>query len=182
MNYLDILFVVPLLWGLYKGITRGLIVEAATLAAFFLAVWVAIHFCDWLTGLLSAKFGAVTEYLPLIAFAVLFLGVLVLVFFVAKMAERTAKSGGLSVINKLFGAVFGMLKFALIISLFIFIFEAVERSYPMINLETKQGSLLYEPISKVAPAVIPGLKETEITRYIPVMPDTLRVNVPVTPP
>ncbi len=177
MNYLDIIFAIPLLWGLYKGITKGLIVEAATLAAFFLAVWVSMHFCDWLTRIFHDKFGATTEYLPLIAFAVLFLGILVLVFFVAKLAERTVKAGGLSWLNKIFGALFGVLKFALILSLFIFIFEAIERSYPMIKRETKTGSLLYDPIAKVAPAIIPGLKETEITKYLPAPPDTVNVQI-----
>lgn len=181
MNYLDIIFVIPLLWGLYKGVTRGLVVEAATLAAFFLAVWVAVHFCDWLSGIFHEKFGSTTEYLPLIAFAVLFLGVLVLVFFVAKLAERTVKAGGLSVINKLLGGLFGILKFSLILSLVIFIFEAVEKSYPMIRSDTKSGSLLYDPIAKVAPAVIPGLKGAEITKYIPVPPDTIGVQIRVSP-
>lgn len=183
VNYLDILFAVPLLWGLYKGFTRGLIVEAATLAAFFLAVWIAVHFCDWLAGVFHEKFGSTTEYLPLIAFAVLFLGVLVLVFFVAKMAQRTVKAGGLGVVNKIFGGIFGMLKFALILSLFIFIFEAIERSYPMIKTDTKKGSLLYDPVAKVAPAVIPGLKEAEITKYIPAPPDSINIKVKLeTPP
>ena len=177
MNYLDIIFAIPLLWGLYKGITRGLIVEAATLAAFFLAIWISMHFCDWLAGIFHEKFGATTEYLPLIAFSVLFLGTLLLVFFIAKLAERTVKAGGVGWLNKIFGGIFGILKFALILSLLIFIFEAVERSYPMVKGETKTGSLLYGPISKVAPAILPGLKETSITKYLPAPPDTVSIQL-----
>jgi membrane protein required for colicin V production len=173
MNYLDIILIIPLLWGFYKGITRGLIVEAATIAAFFLAIWVAVHFCDWLTGVAHEKFDS--QYLPLIAFAVLFLGVLILVFFVAKLAERTVKAGALGWLNKLAGAVFGVLKFGLILSLVIFISEAIEKSYPFLKGSTKEGSLLYEPVSKIAPAIIPGLEGSEITKYIPVK-DSLSTN------
>lgn len=176
MNYLDIILVIPLLWGFYKGVTRGLIVEAATIAAFFLAIWVAVHFCDWLTKVAHEKFGSTTEYLPLITFAVLFLGVLVLVFFVAKLAENTVKAGSLGWLNKIAGAVFGVLKFGLILSLIIFISEAVEKSYPFLKGSTKEGSLLYSPVSKIAPALIPGLEGTEITRYIPVK-DSLEINI-----
>ncbi len=175
MNYLDIIFAIPLLWGLYKGITKGLIVEAATLAAFFLAIWISVHFCDWLTGIFRDHFGSTTEYLPIICFSVMFLGVLILVFFVAKMADKAVKAGGVGWLNKIGGAVFGTLKFALILSLLIFIFEAIGRSYPMIQQDTKTGSLLYGPISKVAPAIIPGLEGSEITKFIP---DTIRVSVP----
>ena len=182
MNFLDIFFAIPLLWGLYKGITKGLIVEAVTILAFFLAVWVSVHFCDWLAVKIGAYSGSSTEYLPLIAFSVLFIGVLVGSFFVARLAERAVKAGSLGWLNKIGGAFFVLLKFGLILSLGIFIYEAVEKSYPMMASETKEKSLLYNPVSKIAPALIPGLQGAEVARFIPGPKDTIRLDIPLEAP
>ena len=80
MNYVDIILIIPLLWGLYKGFSKGLIIEAATLIAFGLAVWGAIKFHDFLSVWMKDSLGWASKYLPLISFAVIFIGVLLIVF------------------------------------------------------------------------------------------------------
>lgn len=162
MNYLDIIFIIPLLWGLYKGITKGLIIEAATLIAFGLAVWGAIKFHDFLSEWMRAQMGWESKWLPIAAFALIFIGVLLVVMGVAKLLEKIVKSASLGFLNKLGGAVFGILKFGLIMSMILFFLEAVNRSIGFIPDELKSGSLLYEPVRKIAPTIIPGLTESNL--------------------
>jgi len=73
----------------------------------------------------------------------------------------------LSAINKILGAVFGALKFAMVMSVLIFIIDALEESYPMISLKTKNESVLYKPIGKIAPAIIPALNKSKVASLIP---------------
>ena len=54
-NYLDILIAIPLLWGAYKGYTKGLIIEAASLAALVIGVYGAYRFSDLTSGFLQDK-------------------------------------------------------------------------------------------------------------------------------
>ncbi|HEY4800736.1 MAG TPA: CvpA family protein [Bacteroidia bacterium] len=178
MNYVDIILAIPLLWGLYKGFSKGLIIEAATLVAFGLAACGAIKFHDFLSGWMQHSMGWNSKYLPLISFAVIFIGVLLIVFGIAKLLERVVKSASLGFVNKLGGAIFGMLKFGLILSLLIFFLEAVNKSFSFIPESTKNESLLYKPIGKIAPMVIPGLNDSKLNKIISV-PDSVQVKVKV---
>ena len=90
------------------------------------------------------------------------------------MAEGMA----LSAINKIGGAVFGALKFAMIMSVVIFMIDAVEQSYPMISFKTKEESLLYRPVGKIAPTLIPALNKSKVAAMLPKADDAeIQINV-----
>lgn len=162
MSYIDVILVIPLLWGLYKGFSKGLIVEIASLAALVLAVWGGIKFSDFLSGWMQGSLGWTSKYLPVISFAVIFIAVLLVVFGVAKLVERMAKAVSLGWLNKIGGAIFGMLKFGLLLSMLIFFLETINKIISFIPEETKNNSLLYRPVQKIAPTIIPGLNENEL--------------------
>lgn len=73
MNYIDITLCVPLVWGLYKGFMKGLIVEAATFVAFGFGVWGGIYFSDFSANKIREQFHWNSPYLPIISFAITFL-------------------------------------------------------------------------------------------------------------
>ena len=166
MNYIDLVLCIPLVWGFYKGFTRGIIIEAATLAAFGLGVWGGIKFSDLIAGFLKNYFHWNSPYLPIISFAVIFLGIIIGVYAVAKLAERFVKAAALGIVNKLTGAAFGVLKFALVISVLIFILESLKKNIQIIPEKTIEVSLLYKPIGSIAPAIIPGLKGSSLNELI----------------
>lgn len=178
MNYVDIILIIPLLWGLYKGLTKGLIIEAATLIAFGLAVWGAVKFHNFLSEWMHDSMGWDSKYLPLFSFAIIFIGVLLVVIGVAKLMERVVKAISLGFLNKLGGAVFGVLKFGLILSMIIFFLEAVNKSVAFIPDETKNESLLYGHVQKIAPTVIPGLNESKLNNMIP-KADSMKMDVKI---
>lgn len=178
MNYIDIIIAIPLLWGLYKGFSKGLIVEIASLAALVLAVWGGIKFSDFFSGWMHDSLGWTSKYLPLISFAVIFIAVLLMVFGVAKLVERMAKAVSLDWLNKIGGAIFGMLKFGLLLSMLIFFLEAINKTISFIPEETKNNSLLYRPVQKIAPTIIPRLNESKLGEMFP-KSDSVNVNIEV---
>lgn len=163
MNAIDIVIAIPLIWGLYKGFSKGLILEAASFVAFGLAVYVALNFSAQLGEKINEWFEVPAEYLQIISFAIAFLGVIVFVFLLAKLIQKLAEGMALGGINKIGGALFGSLKYALVLSVVVFIIDSVEKSYPEIKFEKKEGSVLYEPIGMIAPAIIPGLKNADLS-------------------
>ncbi len=166
MNYIDIVICIPLVWGLYKGFTKGLIIEAASLVAFGLGVWGGIHFSDFIAKKISGVFNWTSQYLPVISFALTFLLIVILVYFIAKLIQRLIEGMALGAINKIGGAIFGSLKFALVMSVVIFVLNAIEKSYPVISFKAKAESLLYQPIGKIAPLLIPTLNDSKIGEMI----------------
>lgn len=158
MNYIDIILCIPLIWGFYRGFKRGFIIEVASLFAFWIGIYAGVKFSNFLTAHLKTLFGWTSPYLPLVSFAFLFLGVLIIVYLLAKLIEGFANAIALGIINKLLGAVAGVLKFALIMSILLFLLDSVERRIQFVPIKTKKESLLYQPVAKVAPFVLPRLR------------------------
>lgn len=179
MNFIDILIIIPVLWGFWRGFMKGVVMEVATLVAFFLGVWGGMKFSDLLAGWIRNWFDSQSAYIPLIAFALIFVGILIAVFSLAKLIERSWEKTTLSAINKIAGGLFGCFKFVLIISVIFFVIDAVEKSITVIPPTVKDNSLLYRPVATVAPKVIPGLRDSDLGKMIPDV-DSANVEVDVT--
>jgi len=167
MNYFDLIFVIPLLWGAYKGFSKGLIVSAASLVALLLGIYGAIRFSGFVGGLVSENINIQDNYLPLIAFAITFVGIVVGIHFAAKMISKLVKAIALGWLDTLAGIAFGLLKAAFIISIFIFIFDKIDTSNNLFSKDLKEESLLYGPIKTLAPAIFPSLDTFEMGIQIP---------------
>lgn len=156
--------------------------EIGTLLAFFLGVWGGMKFSDLLAGWIRDWFDSQSPYIPLISFAVIFVGILMLVFAVAKFIERVIDKGALGFFNKIAGGIFGCFKFVLIVSVLFFVIDAVEKSITIVPPAVKDNSLLYRPVAGVAPVVIPGLRDSDLGKM---MPDSdsanVEINVNITP-
>ena len=157
MNYIDIILCIPLVWGLYKGFTKGLIIEAASFVSLGLGVWGGMHFSDFSAGKIAEWLNWHSPYLPIMSFAITFLVIVIVVYFIAKLMQHMVEGMALGGINKFGGAIFGSLKFALVMSVIIFVLNAIEKSYPLLSFQAKDESLLYQPIGKIAPLLIPGI-------------------------
>ena len=158
MNVVDIIICIPLIWGLYKGFTKGLIIEMASLASLILAIYGGIKFSDYILDLLVKKFGWETEFLPIISFVLVFIAILIVVFALAKLLEKILKMSALGPVNKVLGAVFGTLKFGLIVSVVLVIINTVDQKVQIVSNEVKEKSLLYHPVLKMSVTLMPALK------------------------
>ncbi len=156
-NYIDIIITVPLIWGIYKGFNKGLIFEAASIVALGIGVWAGTNFSDLCSTKIVEWTAWQSPYLPIASFAIVFIGVVALVHLSARVLNKLAKGLALGGLDKILGAVLGSLKYALIISVLIYIISAVEKSYPLANFDAKNESVLYEPIGKIAPVLLPAL-------------------------
>ena len=109
LNYFDIVISIFLLWSAYRGISKGLLIMAASLAALVLGVWGAIRFSGLTADFLVQQFEWTTRYLSLIAFAVTFIGIVILVHLLARAMDKLVKAVALGFVNRLAGMLFGTL-------------------------------------------------------------------------
>ena len=167
MNYFDLIFAIPLLWGAYKGFSKGLIVSVASLVALLLGIYGAIRFSGLVGSLVDDTIQVQDNYLPLIAFSITFVGIVVGIHFLAKLLSKLVDAIALGWLNTLAGVLFGLLKMAFIISIFIFIFDKIDSGNRFVSKEIKEKSLLYEPIKILAPAIFPALTDYKLDQSIP---------------
>ena len=158
MNYLDIIIAVPLVYGLVKGFSNGLIKEATALAALLVGVYVAINFSLYLEPKVADILGKHKQFVSIIAFAILFLVIVLCVKAIGFMLEKLTKALALGIVSRFLGVFFGLLKVVVIFSFLLFIIT----DYNLINKKTKDDSVLYRPLSDIAAIITPQLKKQQL--------------------
>ena len=64
MNYIDIVILLFLLYGAFRGFSKGLIIEVATLAGLILGVFIAIRYSPFTEGILKDFLNITSRYFP----------------------------------------------------------------------------------------------------------------------
>lgn len=162
MNYLDIILVLPLIIGAWRGFKKGFIIEIFTLLALLVGLYAGIHFSDFISGLLREYLGMTSEYVPIIAFTLVFLGVGAMVYFAGKMLERAVTAVALTPLNKFAGLVFGTIKMLFFTSAALVILESYDQKGEFLPEELKSKSLLYHPVKNVSLLTIPALRHSDL--------------------
>jgi len=166
MNYFDMIIVIPLDWGIYKGYKKGFIIEMASFIALGLGIWGGIKFSNLSANYLSKIFDVSDKMMPLISFVVTFILIVIAVFSLAKILERIIKMVALGFVNRIIGAAFGMLKFGLIISVILNIVSTINSKITLIEPAMINSSLLYQPVSKIALIIIPEIKDINLNKMV----------------
>jgi membrane protein required for colicin V production len=159
VNYIDIILIIPFIWFIYKGFTRGLIIELASLAALILGIYGAFYFTDLIEAKLTENLNVKPDYSPVIAFIIIFVIVAVVVYLVGKLLEGIINLVALGLLNKLAGVLFGILKCAVLLSVLIYVINHFNDR--LIPGEEKESSLLYRPIEGIVPLIWQGAKNIQ---------------------
>lgn len=162
MNFLDILLIIPIGYAAWKGFKHGFIIELFTLLAILVGIYAGIHFSDFVAGWLKDTAGWDSEYLPVVAFTITFLGVGALIYFGGKVLEKMVKVVNLSPVNKIFGIIFATLKMLYILSVVLVLIESYDEKNDFFPDKTKEESLLYEPVRDISLTTVPALSESTI--------------------
>lgn len=154
MNYLDIFIAIPLIWGLYKGLSRGIIKELASLLGLVVGIYGALRFSDQFHLLIQENTSIDESFIPIIAFAITFLIIILMVRVLGLILDKIIKMVALGLISRVLGGVFGVLKMALIISALLLIVNSIDQQFEIIPKEQKSKALLYQPISEIVPFLL----------------------------
>ena len=140
---------------------------AASLAALVLGILLAIKLRPLFATILNSVFTISPENMNVIAFAVAFITIVIIVHLLAYAAERLIKAVALNFVNRLLGMGFGLVVTAFVISMVLWPINKVNEEKQIIKPERIEGSLLYKPLSAFAPAVFPYLKREDWKEFIP---------------
>tara|TARA_Y100000991_G_scaffold108424_1_gene81698 strand:- start:410 stop:928 length:519 start_codon:yes stop_codon:yes gene_type:complete len=143
--------------GAAKGLFKGFFVEVASLLALLMGTYGAVHFSNY-AGMFIAKFFEWSEKTASItAFIITFLAIVFAVSFAGKALTKLASFASLGILNKLLGGLFGGLKAALLISVALLVFDALNRNLPVVSEASIAESVFYKPVQSLAPAILPNI-------------------------
>lgn len=163
MSTADIVLCIPLLWGFYKGFRKGLIVELASILAIILGIYACSRFSDMVASFIGDNLHTHLSslYLSVIATVLVFIGILIVVFFLAKRLEKVAEALYLGFVNHLLGAIFGLLKWALLVSVLLYFFDILNTKAGIVSTASLQHSWLYSHLVQLAPCIMPALLKSK---------------------
>jgi membrane protein required for colicin V production len=159
MSYIDIILAVPLLWALYKGFRKGLIIEVASLLALVVGIYGSIHFSSYIAEFLKNNFGSKSAYLHIFSFAITFILIVLAIYILAHLLEKVVETVSLSLVNKILGAIFGLIKAAIILSVLLYFINTLDANKNFISQSRRDESRLYNPISYLSIKVMPAIKK-----------------------
>ena len=159
MNSLDYILLIPLLYGLYRGFTKGLIVELASLLALSLGIYGTLHFWSFTFEFLSDYVEIKIVYLQLASYGLTFLVIVMVISLTGKALTMLIKLVALGFINRMMGAIFGSIKVLLILSVFILFFDRFNEEFEIVEDEVLNSSLMYKTIRIQAKQIYPSVLE-----------------------
>ena len=163
MTVIDIVLGALLLFGLIRGLSKGLFVEVASLLALILGVYGAIHFSHFATEFLESRVDWDEKYINIASFAITFIIIVFVISLAGKALTKLADFAALGMLNKLLGGLFGFLKIGLILSIILMVFANMNRAIPFVEDEDIEKSVLYEHVRSLAPMIFPNIIKEEET-------------------
>ncbi len=159
MNLIDIIIGVILILGFYKGFKKGFVLELTALlglilgiaGAFYLSQEYGLYIGQWLDW--------DDEYLRITTFLLSFLGIVIIVSLIGKLVTKLIDFVALSLINKLLGGLFGLLKFGLVLSILLLLFNVINEQVEMVSEETLEESFTYPILNQFTDIIWPKLVE-----------------------
>lgn len=157
MSILDIVLLSLLILGLIRGFIHGFFVELASLVALIAGIYGTFHFSHFTTTFLKDKVAWTENTVNIVALISTFVIIVMIISLAGKALTKIADFAMLGLVNKIIGAIFGGLKLALILSVFLIILDKMHANILFVKEEDKRSSVLYNPVKNLIPAIFPNI-------------------------
>lgn len=150
MNYIDIIIIAILLFFVLKGIIKGFARELMGVLSFIISFGVALHLMKNTANIINKYTNNYIVSL-VIGYVAVFLIVFIILHIIAGALHKLIKAISLGWLNRIGGAIFGLIFGSLLVTLIIFFisFIPVKREIP----PYRQTSRFYPYFEKTAPRV-----------------------------
>ena len=158
MATLDIILLLCFLPGIIRGLSKGFLEQALALVGVVLSVWAAFKFsslvCTWLKPYLDVS----ETVLNVISFALILVAITLGVFLLAKFLTKIVELAMLGWLDKTLGLVFALAVNALVVGVFIILFDTLNTKFGIVKPEIIDASVLYTGLRDFCYLVFPYLK------------------------
>ena len=158
MSILDIILLICFIPAVIGGLRKGFISQVISIISIIAGIWVSYEFSSVVGEWIGQYIEASEKVMKLIAFAVIMIGVFIVLGIVGKFLEGILNLVLLGWLNKLLGVAFSLLKTALIVGLLIMLFSSINNNLHIVSEEVLAESVLYGPLKDLSYTVFPYLK------------------------
>lgn len=144
MNGFDILFLIVLAIGAWRGWTNGLLKEILGLIGVFVGFYVAYLLYEQVGCQLAPRIGTSPSVASIIAFALIWMGVPLLLGLAGSLLTKLLEWIGLEGLNNLGGVLVSLIKYWLILGAFANVLSITH----LVSEDTQQQSILFEPLKQ----------------------------------
>ena len=166
MSIIDFLIGFILLWAIYRGFSKGFILEIAKFIALIAGIWGAIHFSEYINSSLVEKLKMSSQASIIVSFILTFIFVVIIIYFLARILEKALEKLELGFINSLLGAAISVLKYSFLLSILFYILGLTHLDKIFISQDTRAKSYLFKPVVNLAPTIIPKIKQLKLDEKI----------------
>ena len=144
MNGFDIVFFLVLLFGSWKGWSNGLLKEVLGLIGVFVGLYVARLLYEQVGFYLAPHLGTPPAVANIIAFALLWMGVPILLSILGSLLTKFLELVGLDGINHIGGLVVSLVKYVLLLGVLCNVLAITH----LVSEEAQQTSTLFTPLKQ----------------------------------
>lgn len=154
MSIWDFVILIILLAGAYRGYQKGLLREVIAVIALIAGIIGAIQWMPSGADFLSRTFDLTSELLPVFAFFLIFIAIVLFLSLAGRLLKLVIDLTPIGFVDGIGGALLGMLKWALGISILLWILDTAQ-----VELPVGDESMIYVNIKQIAPYVFQHLGE-----------------------
>ncbi len=147
---IDILFVILMIAALVKGYRQGLVLALFSIVAYIIGMAAALKLSAVAAVYLQQHIAVPPRWLPFIAFAAVFIAVVIAVNWAGRLLQKTFELAMLGWLNRLGGIIFFAALYGIIFSIFLFYAEKIN----LLTASAIRDSLVYPFIKPWGPAVM----------------------------
>ncbi len=136
MNLLDFILLAPLLFGLGRGLFKGLFIELASLVSLFGGAFMAYLFADDVYLQLAKYVDDPGIGTKVASYALVFVAVVIAVYLLARALTKMMKLVALGFVNRLLGGLFGLCKTLILVLIVVYFTSG------FIALQRKENNVL----------------------------------------
>lgn len=159
MTTIDIIILVLLGIGAVVGFMEGFLKQLASVVGLVAGLLVARALFVMVGEKLAPQIGTSVTVAQIISFVAIWVAIPLILHIVASMLTKALEVVYLGGINRLFGALFGLLVSLLWIGLSIHVLQYIDSENALISQTKKEASLLYYPAERVTGLFFPAIKQ-----------------------
>lgn len=142
MPFIDFAILLLVIWAAYKGWRQGLLKELASMVGFVVGLLVAAALYSQFGEYLAPHLGAPLTAAKIVAFAVLWIVVPIVLGMVANLLTKALRGMRIGLPNSILGAAVSLLKYLVLMSCVFNVMSALG----IVSQEKANASFFYEPI------------------------------------
>jgi len=158
VSLFDFLISGVMIWGIYKGYIQGFIIQTIALFVLLAGVFVGAKFSVVLYDIIIDKSTVALPNFPVIVFAIIFGFIVFASNYVALIVQKQVMSIPKPITTRVLGAFFGAVKYLFIVSVMLLFIDRIDNNFEIVTNKEKARTILYQPVLKFAPTILPRLK------------------------